>query len=298
MFSLEALRAREGDSLLLHFGEAEAPKLILIDGGPSGVYRDALKPRLEQLRGERGVDSLPVELLMISHVDSDHVRGILDLSREMVDDVTLRESLSVDSLWHNSFEDALGEEAVAELAEVVSARPAEAAEPAGLNAVVASVGEGRDLRGNAKRLGWPINDGFDDLIMAPESGREEVEFGELKLTVVGPLEAEVIAFRKEWDKEIAKLRAKQAAEGRQADYSDDSPWNLASIVCLVELADKRMLLTGDALGSRVLDGLRGAKLLDQNGQLELDLLKVPHHGSERNVTQKFFEALPAEHYLI
>ena len=54
IFSLEALRARHGDSLLLHYGTKSDPKLIVIDGGPSGVFKGALKPRLEALREERG----------------------------------------------------------------------------------------------------------------------------------------------------------------------------------------------------------------------------------------------------
>ncbi len=54
LFSLEVLRAKHGDSLLLRYGNPDKPKLILIDGGPTGVYKDALKPRLEQLCKEAG----------------------------------------------------------------------------------------------------------------------------------------------------------------------------------------------------------------------------------------------------
>jgi hypothetical protein len=53
MFTLEALEARHGDCLLLHWGEAAAPRLALIDGGPSGVFRASLRPRLEALRTAR-----------------------------------------------------------------------------------------------------------------------------------------------------------------------------------------------------------------------------------------------------
>ena len=38
MLILETLRAKYGDSLLLHFGTEEEPRLVLIDGGPPGVY--------------------------------------------------------------------------------------------------------------------------------------------------------------------------------------------------------------------------------------------------------------------
>ena len=39
IFSLDVLRARKGDCLMLHFGSTDDPHLMLIDGGPSKVYK-------------------------------------------------------------------------------------------------------------------------------------------------------------------------------------------------------------------------------------------------------------------
>src|SRR5215210_1774346 len=44
MLVLEVLRAKFGDSLLLHFGTKAKPLLAVIDGGPPGVWADALQP--------------------------------------------------------------------------------------------------------------------------------------------------------------------------------------------------------------------------------------------------------------
>ena len=41
---------------MLHFGPDDDRQLVLIDGGPAGIWKDALKPRLDQLRAERGLD--------------------------------------------------------------------------------------------------------------------------------------------------------------------------------------------------------------------------------------------------
>ena len=46
VFSLEALQAFQGDSLLLYAGD----KLCLIDGGPGQTWATSLRPRLEELR--------------------------------------------------------------------------------------------------------------------------------------------------------------------------------------------------------------------------------------------------------
>ena len=50
IFSLDVRRARKGDCLLLHFGTADKPGLVVIDGGPKGVYEPHLKPRLLEIR--------------------------------------------------------------------------------------------------------------------------------------------------------------------------------------------------------------------------------------------------------
>ena len=84
-FSLDVLRARKGDCLMLHFGSEQDPHLVLIDGGPSDVYGPFLKPRLQHIHEKRGFqeqEALPVDVVMVSHVDDDHIKGILDLTKE------------------------------------------------------------------------------------------------------------------------------------------------------------------------------------------------------------------------
>ena len=107
-FSLEAVKAKKGDCLLVHYGTEDDPTLILVDGGPSGVYRDHLQKRLNVLRIERDERAaLPIDLLMVSHIDDDHIKGVLDLTRELRDQKQGKQkpSYKIQSLWHNSFDD-------------------------------------------------------------------------------------------------------------------------------------------------------------------------------------------------
>jgi Metallo-beta-lactamase superfamily len=291
IFSLEALRAKHGDSLLLHFGDAANPRLIVIDGGPTGVYKDALAPRLDQLRTERG-GTLPIEILMVSHLDSDHVRGVLDFSQALSDDATQAAAFPVATIWNNAFEDLAGAAAPAE------AQPAEV-KPAEVTAAIASVREGRRLRDNGRGLHWKENDHFDGFVMADEDGAA-VDLDPLRLTIVGPRQAELDALRKEWNKKLEELAGPAPTElVHVAEYVDKSIYNLSSIVCLAEAGGKRMLLTGDARGDNVLAGLESAGLLGAgDATMELDLLKLPHHGSSRNVDADFFRRLPAKHLVV
>jgi beta-lactamase superfamily II metal-dependent hydrolase len=39
-------------------------------------------------------------------------------------------------------------------------------------------------------------------------------------------------------------------------------------------------------------------LLDGDDHIHVDILKIPHHGSDRNMSQHFFERVSADHYII
>ena len=81
----------------------------------------------------------------------------------------------------------------------------------------------------------------------------------------------------DWLKDLEK-EGKSPAE-MLAAYVDKSVGNLSSLVVLAEADDKRMLLTGDARGDKILEGLELVGALKRVGTMHVDLLKVPHHGS-------------------
>ena len=300
-FSLEALRARHGDSLLLHFGTQENPSLVLIDGGPGAVYGDALKPRLLELRERfralgklRDDESLPLKLLMVSHIDDDHIGGLLQLTSELIaeDQGPRAPWLRPQALWHNSFDDLAGD---AKGPEEVTASPQEAKDA---EAVIASVGQGQQLRSDAETLHWPLNDPFGGLVEAPAAGGQTVELDDhTSLHVVAPRTDQIEGLRKEWAEQVAKMRKKKESDATIAEYLDKSPYNLSSIVCLARQVDRVMLLTGDARGDHVLDSLEAAGVTN-GGTFHVDILKLPHHGSIRNVEEDFFEKVTADHYVI
>ena len=306
LFALEALDAGKGDALLLHFGTLTSPELIVIDGGPGGIYRRVLKPRLEALRASRvGDERLAIRMVMVSHIDDDHINGILRMFSELDDLRADRkpQPYNVLTLWHNSFDDILGNEGdvlTANLQPAVAAAEAGEAMPADLPIhrdaalILASVKQGRELRARARALSVRVNDGFDDLVGLPaDASAGVVSIGTaLSFTVISPSKTRVDELRDEWDEQIKRLGV-----ARQAAFVDDSVFNLASIVTLASIGETTMLLTGDARGDDILEGLEAAGLLE-NGVCHVDLLKVPHHGSERNVTTDFFRQVTADHYVI
>ena len=300
IFTLEALEAKHGDALLLHYGPTAKPKLIVIDGGPAGVYKASVRPRLDEIRTARGGGVLEIRMLMVSHIDDDHITGVLDLTKALKKDQDEDVELPFDilTLWHNSFDDIIAKAGPAAAAEIQGEIGSVAKQPGDGAAIVASVSQGRQLRLDADALAINMNSGFDDLIQF-DSGIKPLKIGgDLLFTVIGPRADELEALKTKWAKELPAILKKQKDKKAAAiaEFIDKSVHNLSSIVVLAEFKGKTMLLTGDARGDFIIDSLKEAKLL-KKGRLVVDILKVPHHGSHHNIAPEFFETVHARHYV-
>lgn len=93
MFAIEMLPAFEGDCLWLEYGDADKPYRILIDGGPIATA-SVLRARIEQLP----VDQRRFELAIITHIDSDHIAGMLKLFGDPPDKLFIKE------VWFNGYQ--------------------------------------------------------------------------------------------------------------------------------------------------------------------------------------------------
>jgi hypothetical protein len=317
--TLEALPAHKGDSLVLRFGTASRPLLAVIDGGPSNTYKPALRPHLVKIKGERGLDDttpLPIDWLVVSHIDDDHIKGVLELTKELVEahDDSLSPEFLVRSIWHNTFDDLLKtkpeELQTAIAAQFGAASTADVAADLfpdlSLEAakILASVPQGIQLRKDIKKLQLPLNSQYDgNLVMFRRGADSKFRIGPagsggIDVQVVGPLKAQLEELQKEHDRFLrSKKKKKTDAEAALAAFTDSSAPNLSSIVFEVTNGGSKILFTGDARGDFLLDGLRDSKLLKANKPYVVDVLKVPHHGSDRNMTQEFFAQVHATHYV-
>ncbi len=281
IFTLEALQAQQGDCLLIHFGPDHEPRFVVVDGGPGTAVHDRiLLPRLRQLQtrwaGERPL-SLP--LVVCSHIDSDHIGGVIRLVERSV----ASEAVAVDDLWHNSFRRLAPAAPERELRAVLAESP-----------LGGSVPQGDRLYEAAHRAEIAVNQGFPgDLVLAPAGGAAVHDLGELRLTILGPDQRALDALRQKWEATRGVGTIGEVIAGND----DDSIENLSSIVFLAEYGNATMLLTGDARGDYILDGLRRAKRLGRRG-IEVDVLKVQHHGSSHSNNTEFFRQVRARHYVI
>ena len=85
IFSLDVRRARKGDCLLLHLRLRRRARPRhdrrrteeRLQAAPEAAARSEIR----KARGLAEQTPLPVDLLMVSHVDDDHIQGILDLTQ-------------------------------------------------------------------------------------------------------------------------------------------------------------------------------------------------------------------------
>jgi beta-lactamase superfamily II metal-dependent hydrolase len=337
ILKLNIVQAKFGDCMILEFGsEEQKPHYILIDGGPEGTYDNHLSAALQSLRPGGDGSKKTLDIIIASHVDDDHVIGLIDFLADLrhrreeaensqMDDKNI---ISVGSLWHNSFSKTLQEEqeqendmgsrssnnsvnihsrveSLLERTQYSSSSSSSSKNNfAAAKAAIMATEQGHKLSLLAGILGIVINPGFPKglvLIEEEEEAPNPIKIDNLTLRIIGPTKANLEELRNEWRKWLEKYETADISEPSIAAMADKSIPNLSSIVVLAEVDGKRVLITGDARGDHIIDGLRLAGgLFDDNddGHMHVDVLKVPHHGSARNVTKAFFKALTSDMYII
>jgi beta-lactamase superfamily II metal-dependent hydrolase len=298
MFRIEMLPAAQGDCLWIEYGSRRAMHRVIVDGGTAPTY-DHLRARIVRLpETERHFD-----LLIVSHVDADHIEGIVVL----LQDQTL--GLEFDDIWFNGWKhlpnDRLG--------------PAQGEMLSGLL---------EKRRSGRHKSPW--NQVFRRrAVQIPDDTAEELPCvtleGGMKLTLLSPTRNELADLAPYWDEEVRKThlepgnmqqalkllgRSKRLqpradvlggltfdVEGaaRKPFHSDGTKANGSSIAVLAEYDGARCLLGADAHAGVLLKTI--PRLLAKRPGLELDAFKLPHHGSRKNVSIPLVQAIPARKYL-
>jgi len=286
MFALRVLQAEEGDCLVLCYGTAKQPRFALIDGGPARNYDKNLRPELVALaKAGRGL-----ELVVLSHVDNDHVIGLLDFIVEQGSQPVI----DVAGLWLNSFGATVGAGGGADIEPRVAALAAAGARAKVAAATVLGIRQGHRLAGEARAQEIPLNAAFGGGVILAKQGQQPIQLGNLRLHIVGPTRGNLEALQDQWHDWLAE---REAAAPEVAAMADKSIPNLSSVMFVAESGKRRMLLTGDGRGDHLLDGLVEAGLAPQR-RLHVDLFKLPHHGSDRNADRELFERVTADAYVL
>ena len=301
--NLNVLQAAYGDCMILKSGSQSKSSQtnshhFLIDGGPASTYNIGLKEELQKI-GEKGGR---VDLVIVSHVDNDHINGLLKLMQ----DLSLQKkgnnrwTIEIDAVWYNAFSRTIGQRIEVRLRDLLSNTRTVFKNRSRTQVTARGIREGHDLYQYAHDLAIEINPQFNNDTIIVTDKPKELKFGDIKFLVIGPTRKNLEDLRKQWldwlDKHEKALRTR--ADYRLAIQADKSIPNLSSIMFLAKEDDDTILFTGDGLGEHVIYGLKQARLLGSSGSVHVNILKLPHHGSDRNITRDFFTNVTADKYLI
>lgn len=299
MLHIDVLPARHGDSLWIEYGDASAPTRILVDGGPAFAYA-GLRERIAALAPEDRY----LDLLVVTHIDGDHIEGIIRLLRDEVLGLQVRE------IWFNG------------LRQIRSVTPP----PSPLANVPYSVLQGEYLGALINERGIDWNTAFGGgAVMA---GAWVALPGGARAFLLSPTRNELLRLHTEWNSELAKagiepdasedVMARLKAIERLAPplsftapgspdidvlaarpfEQDNAIANGSSIAMLLEYDGLRLLLLGDAFPDVVEQGISALLRKEGGARLRVDLVKLPHHGSRANVSPSLLDKVACERYVV
>jgi hypothetical protein len=283
MFKLEMMQAAHGDALLLEYGSEDSPCRILIDGGPYNSYQ-ALRDRLLQIpEGQR-----TLELLVITHIDADHIDGIITL----LQDTTL--GFSFGDIWFNGWKHLQ--------------QPTPGVLGAKQGEYLGALLERDRLPWNAKADGRAL--------VVPEAGdlpRFPLDGG-AEITLLSPGPSELENLRRHWDKvlkrahftpgdtehALAELEHKARygpPTGVLGAEPDSSEANGSSIGFILSYEGKHLLLAGDAFAP-VMERSLERFHAEAGAEQPVEAFKLAHHGSFSNITKKLVKRVRTNRYLV
>jgi hypothetical protein len=285
MFKLAMLPARQGDCLWFSYGSDQSPHHLVIDGGPERSR--VLLSRVEDILAARSDHKLHIDLLVVTHVDNDHIGGVLELVENFP------AGLSIGEVWFNAYRHLL---------------PPDRLGP--------DQGERLATALDTQQLPWNV--AFQEkAVVIPDEGALQrlVRQDGLAITLLGPDRLQLAKLAKVW-KDVVTEEEQTIGERRESDrLGRNDPWppdlptlaqkrfrsdsgeaNGSSIAFLVEYHGKRILCAADAFPSRLIDSLD--RLPHREERLSLDALKLSHHGSAKSTSNELLGKVACNHYLI
>lgn len=102
------------------------------------------------------------------------------------------------------------------------------------------------------------------------------------------------------ENKISSSTSSIKAEYEKSDREDTSKTNRASIAFVWEYGDKKILLLGDATSEVAIEGIKAYKKKNRiplDEKIYFDAIKVPHHGSNANLSKEFLKHIDSPNWI-
>lgn len=290
---IKFLQAFNGDSIWISFADDGVNKNILIDGGTSTTYSytdknkklkdGALKLLVESLKEKEEV----LDLVILTHIDDDHIDGFLKWFGKDEEAIGC-----IKEVWFNSGR-TIKKYLIDVNAEVTSLKFKE-------STTLTSVAQGVDFENYIRERGV-----WDEKVIKQ---KDVIVWSNISFQILSPSDLKLEKLLKEWKK---KKPESTVDTSRKTDYSktlkqlieddsfeeEDDPYNGSSIAFVLRKDDKKYLLLGDSHPAEILKELDSLGYNEFN-RLPVEMMKLSHHGSEKNNPIEIFKIIDTDQYVI
>lgn len=328
---IQVFPAGAGDCILIDF--VKENYRILIDGGYAETYRKYLKRCLSEL----AVQGKKINLLIVTHIDSDHIGGI----QAFLKDNGLAEKpsvISVDEVWYNAFFHVNTAEVHQKpvpytIREVFRGSLAVHNEVKSDGRNDISTIQGNTVAGLLKERGYNWNSLWAGNAVCVKNGWQRYLTDKIQCTLLGPGEKELDELAQFWISKLKSnvkkfivcddmlyseafecyyaLNGEGQGESVRKDIAFDSmekekeidwlEWvdiwsgqidireaNRSSIAFMLEYEGVKLLFPGDC----------PMQLLQERLPKVIDIVKLPHHGSEKDINKEFISNTEVSYYIL
>jgi beta-lactamase superfamily II metal-dependent hydrolase len=277
---IRVLPAKHGDSIIVKTFDSQAnPFNILIDGGTPGTFEEVLKKELK---------NIPlINIMILTHIDSDHIGGLIKFVKH-----AFFNPEQIEKYWFNS-----------------------------KNIKFTTVGENINS-GQAKT--------FEELLIdkgsIKEKWAENIFVGSepkmpdgITVEIVSPSKKILDELFEKWpdlsgeynkkleDLAISAIKSSQIERGTLENLAmaDDTPnktisqdiFNSSSIAFILRTFDLSGLFLGDA-HPHFLEETLTSKGYSKDKKLTVDFVKISHHGSKNNTTNRLLDMIDCDKFII
>ena len=246
---INIFQSDKGDCMMIR-----TPKCnILVDGGMKQSYHDHVAGYLSHLEKDNKV----LDLVCVSHIDQDHILGILTMLDDLVawrvydyqKNIGNRSARrpkvlrppEITNIWHNAFHEQIErnsgeiEDILAAFATLYYAYDDEQLIESGDLATSVRQAILLSRRINAKQLNIPLNAQFNNKLALVNKKR--FKFKDTRVTILGPYEEDVTELRKEWNAWLKKNSKSLARIRKNASKDEEDLGNNVPILVQFDQAD-------------------------------------------------------------
>jgi hypothetical protein len=309
IFSIELIKVGGGESILIHYGPVGATRLVLINAGPGAIFKNTVGKRLQELK-RFGNAPPPIELFVVSDQDEQKTGGLHRLLDDRAAAGPSERIADLRMVWVNIF-DAFGIRG--DIRRLMQQ----------LNVPLNAPFDHLVARPDSGQFKYKLPGDLEIFVLGPDLARlralydvtrrrdkQQLEMDRKPLVPVVDSFPEERFSRLKLFQDIQRLPPPPVVDNDRGcapsgnanalanvALTDRSLPNLASIVLLFRYRNKTFLHTGDSRADLILEALVSSKLMDRDGKAHVNLLHLPHFGSNNNLSPEFLERVTADEYL-